>query len=67
MIDGTHIPGLSIAVVHTATGLLAPAASVGPLWPTATIDKGAAAAPAAATAPLRLSRKPATAAVALPN
>ena len=67
MIDDAHIPGFSIAVLHTATDLLAPAALVGPLWTTATVDKGASAAPAAATAHIRLSRMPSAAALALPH
>lgn len=67
MIDDAHIPGLSIAALHTATDLLAPAASVGLLWTTATVDKGDSVAPAAATAHLRLSRNPTSAAVALPD
>jgi hypothetical protein len=67
VIDDAHIPGFSIAVLHTATGLLAPAALVGLLWTTATVDTGALAAPAAATAHLRLSRMPSSAAVTLPD
>lgn len=67
MIDHAHIPGLCVAVVHTATDLLAPAALVGPMCTTATADTGALAALAAATAQLRLPRMPSAAAVSLPD